>query len=336
MKASAPSSAGLSFLPLRNVFWRRLFRLRPVEPLPFLVIPRRIYILPTKQGLVFGLLLMGMLLGAMNYSLSMGFLFTFLLAGMLLSALFSTWRTLLGIAVEGIETEPGFAGERVGYVATLRLPEGRLCQGIFLAGSGEEGELTPVQTGLARARLSVAARQRGAQRLGPCRIYSEAPLGLFRAWALFAPEATALVWPKPAGKGFPLPSAAGSEDDQPSGSQRGTEDFDGLGTYQPGESPSRLVWKSLARLPAPLVKQFIAPQGGSLWLDWALLPGLETEVRLAHLARWILEADLRRLTYGLRLPGQRIAPGSGPVHRVRCLNALALHGVAGGDPDARA
>ena len=327
---AAQTSEGLTFLPLRNGFWRRLFRLRPVEPLPFHIIPRRIYILPTRQGLVFALLLLGMLIGAMNYSLSMGYLFTFLWAGMLLSALLATWRTLLGITLDHIEGEPGFAGEQVGFTATFRVPEGRDLAGIVLEGSGVDIPFEPVQAGLARARLLVAARQRGAQPLGPCRIYTEAPLGLFRAWALCAPAAIAPVWPRPVTKGLPLPASAGNEEDQSHGSQRGAEDFDGLGAYHPGESPSRLVWKSLARLPEPLVKQFVAPQGGSLWLDWNLLPGLETEARLSHLARWVLDADLRRLTYGLRLPGLRISPASGPVHRLRCLNALALHGVAKG------
>lgn len=325
-KRGAPSPRGFSFLPLRTPLLRRLFRLRPVEPLPFTLVARRIYILPTRQGLIFSLLLLGMLLGAMNYGLSMGFLFTFLLAGMTLSALFATWRTLLGITLVSIETESGFAGGNVGFTLNLRLPKGRDSSGLSLEGGGIRAPLEAMPAGFARASLTLPARQRGRQALGPCRLYSEAPLGLFRAWCVFAPAAAALVWPKPAPRGYPLPSAGGLEDEQPSGSQRGTEDFDGLTSYQPGESPSRLVWKSLGRHPEPLVKSFIAPQGGALWLDWAQLSGLETEARLSHLARWVLEADRLGLSYGLRLPGNRLSPGIGPLQRLRCLNALAQHG----------
>jgi uncharacterized protein (DUF58 family) len=43
-----------------------------------------------------------------------------------------------------------------------------------------------------------------------------------------------------------------------------------------------------------------------------------------------VDADQRGLTYGLALPEGRIAPASGPSQRLRCLNALALHGSAEG------
>jgi uncharacterized protein (DUF58 family) len=40
----------------------------------------------------------------------------------------------------------------------------------------------------------------------------------------------------------------------------------------------------------------------------------------------VVEADRQGLAYGLRLPGARLAPAIGPAQRLRCLNALALHG----------
>ncbi len=335
MKGSAASPRGFAFLPLRTPLLRRLFRLRPIEPLPFTLVARRIYILPTRQGLAFCLLLLGMLLGSMNYGLSMGFLFTFLLAGMVLSTLFATWRTLLGIRLIGIEGESAFAGEQVHFTLILGLPEQRSTEGVCLESEGLRAELTSPHPATAQARLSLPARQRGRQPLGPCRLFTEAPLGLFHAWCVFAPAAAALVWPKPAPWQRPLPMAGGLAEEQAVGSQRGTEDFDGLSTYRPGESPSRLVWKSLGRLEEPLVKSFIAPQGDVVWLDWAQLPGLDMEARLSQLARWVLEADHLNLRYGLHLPGTRVPPATGPQQRLRCLNALALLGQAAEEDHAR-
>jgi uncharacterized protein (DUF58 family) len=336
MKVPASTLRGLSFLPLRTPLLRRLFRLRSLEPLPLALVARRIYILPTRQGLVFCLLLLGMLLGSMNYGLSMGFLFTFLLAGMVLSALFATWRTLLGLTLLSIEPESGFAGDQVHFSLHLRLPDLRSPQGVFLESGGIRAELASDRKGTAQVRLSLPARQRGRQRLGPSRLFTEAPLGLFHAWCVFAPAAAALVWPKPALWQKPLPTTGGLEKEQSVGSQRGTEDFDGLATYRPGESPSRLVWKSMGRLDEPLVKAFIAPQGDVIWLDWAQLQGLEMEARLSQLARWVLEADRLNLVYGLNLPGSRVAPASGPPQRLRCLNALALHGQPPDEDHAQA
>lgn len=326
MKAASPPR-GLSFLPLRNGLMRRIFRLRAVEPLPFNLVARRIYILPTRQGLAFCLLLLGMLLGSMNYGLSMGFLFTFLLAGVVLSTLFATWRGLLDITLVSIDAESGFAGEQVHFTLNMRLPGKRPPQGVILESEGLQAELESEQPGVAHARLSLPARRRGRRVLGPCRLFTEAPLGLFRAWCIFAPATTALAWPKPAAWSKALPTMGGMEAEQAAGSQRGTEDFDGLTAYRPGESPSRLVWKSLGRLPEPLVKTFISPQSDVVWLDWDQLQGLDTEARLSQLTRWVLEADRLSLSYGMRLLGTRLPPASGPQQRIRCLNALALHGL---------
>lgn len=327
MPAALP---GFAFLPLRSSFLRRIFRLRAVEPLPFTVVARRIYILPTRQGLVFNLLLLGMLLAAINYGLSMGFLFTFLLGGMSLSTLFATWRSLLGITLVGIESESGFAGGQVAFRLRFTLPRGPAGQGLVLESGGVQAALEVPAPGHAEAILTLAAPSRGRQKLGPCRLHTEAPLGLYRAWCVFAPDATALVWPKPIPWNPALPLPGGGQEASSGGSQRGTDDFEGLKAYQPGESPSRLVWKSLARLPEPLVKSFVSPRSDVLWLDWADLPSLEPESRLAHLARWVLEADRLGLSFGLRLPGIRVPPGIGPLQRLRCLNALALHGLPRG------
>lgn len=318
---------GYAFLPLRTSLWRRIFRLRAVEPLPFTVAARRIYILPTRQGLVFNLLLLGMLVGSINYGLSMGFLFTFLLAGMSLSTLFATWRGLLGITLEGIDAEPGFAGGHVVFRLKFALPEGRRADNLELESGGVETSVAPDVPGHALAVLVLPSPRRGRRKLEPCRLHTEAPLGLYRAWCVFAPAATSLVWPKPVAWGPTLPPFGGGQEDSGGGSQRGADDFHGLMAYHPGESPSRLVWKSLARLPEPLVKNFISPRSDVLWLDWMALPNLEPEARLAQLARWVLDADRLGLSFGLQLPGGRVPPGIGPLQRLRCLNALALHGL---------
>ena len=42
--------------------------------------PRRIYILPTRAGLVYGSIVIALLLSSMNFSNNMGFALTFLLA----------------------------------------------------------------------------------------------------------------------------------------------------------------------------------------------------------------------------------------------------------------
>lgn len=322
-------------LVLRGGFWRRFYRLRAKEPLPFTVMAGRIYILPTRQGLAFALLLLGMLIGAINYNLSMGFLFTFLLIGMMLSAMFATWRCLMGVTLQSIESQAGFCGDPVRFTFHFSLPE-HVEPTVLRLQLVEQrtNAAIPLQhdgVNCGYVEVNETSTKRGLMHLGRCRLFTEAPLGLFQAWVVFKPPTSVLVWPKLAFPPLALPMHREIGNECLHASQRGTDDFDGLRAYQPGESPSRLAWQSLARQHAenafPLVKDFVSPVGGAIWLDWASLPAMETEARLSHLARWVLDADRKGLNYGLVLPDQRIAPGVGMLQRLRCLNALALYGL---------
>lgn len=322
-------------LPTANRFTRRLFRLTGTDPLPLTLSARRVYILPTRQGVAFGLLLLGMLVGSINYGISLGFLFTFLLAGMALACLFATWRNVLGLRLHGLEAEPVFAGDAM----TVRLhadpPADRPRQGLVLqlgAAGSAPVDLRPGEAGV--LALSLATHHRGRLALGNCQIGSEAPLGLFRAWAVLRPDTEVLVWPRPAAAHPPLPPSREDSGDRDGAKVRGAEDFDGLRAYAPGESLSRLAWKTLARHAAPMVKGFVGPAGGQLWLDWGQLGGRDAESRIAILTRWVLDADAAGRPWGLRLPGLTLPQGSGRAHRLRCLNALAVHGLAKNPPSA--
>ena len=105
----------------------------------------------------------------------------------------------------------------------------------------------------------------------------------------------------------------------------GEEDFTGLRSYVAGDGLTRIAWKTLAREQGLQVKQFGAPQGQQLWLEWAQIPQFSSEVRLQVLTRWVLDADAQEIQYGLRLPGMELPPQHGPSHRIECLRALALY-----------
>ena len=79
-----------------------------------------------------------------------------------------------------------------------------------------------------------------------------------------------------------------------------------------------------------------AEEAESLWFDWESLPGVDTETRLSILTRWVCDARDAHLRWGLRLPGIEFMPDSGSGHAVRCLEALALYGLAPATAAARA
>ena len=66
---------------LRRWLDTRAYRLRAPQHGPFVLEHRRVYILPVSHGYLFAFVLLIMLAGSINYSLSLGFVLTFLLAG---------------------------------------------------------------------------------------------------------------------------------------------------------------------------------------------------------------------------------------------------------------
>ena len=71
-------AAGSGGRPWRT-FADWLFNRRGREPAPIRLTQRRIFLLPTRHGLFFALVLLVMLGGSINYALSLGFVLTFLL-----------------------------------------------------------------------------------------------------------------------------------------------------------------------------------------------------------------------------------------------------------------
>jgi len=89
-----------------------------------------------------------------------------------------------------------------------------------------------------------------------------------------------------------------------------------------------MAWKVLARGGEAAVRSYTALAALPEWLEWSALAGLDTESRLSQLCLWVLESEAAQRIYGLRLPGQEIAPALGAAHRFACLRALAVHAIS--------
>src|SRR5262245_18498710 len=80
------------------------------DQLPVTLHRRRIYILPTRAGAGFALMLLVMLIAGLNYANSLALFLTFLLAGFALVTMHQCHRNLLGTSLVGVTGTPGFAG----------------------------------------------------------------------------------------------------------------------------------------------------------------------------------------------------------------------------------
>jgi len=313
------------FSALRQKFRIWLFRPK-IESGSVTLNQRRIFIIPTRQGLGFVGVLLVMLLGDINYNLSLGYVLTFLLGTTTLMAMVHTFRNMAQLEIRAGRTESVFSGEMAEFVFHFH-NTGKLARYHLKLTSSNVQEVIfdiAARQGM-EVKLPIPATQRGWLCSGRLTLSTEFPLGLYHAWSYLQFDTRCLVFPKPSPP-HPLPVSAA-----PNGTGTlnvtGDEDFAGLRNYVAGDPIPRIAWKALAREQGLQVKQFSSPQGQELWLEWGHLPALSAERKLQILTRWVLDADAQGIQYGLRLPDIELPPGQGTLHRLECLRALALCGL---------
>lgn len=324
---------------LRQRIDRWLFRLGAPEPGEVYLSQRRVFIVPTRAGLAFGLLLVILFIASVNYSLSLGFGLTFLLGACAIVDMHLTFRNLAHLHLAPGRVRAVHAGEEAQFELHLanRGKRDRYALWLGFIGAGLPDVQQPLDIPAASSRtlvLGLSTAGRGWLAAPRVRLQTRFPLGLLRAWSYWQPDMRVLVYPRPEMDAPALPLAgAGTAD----GSGRaGHEDFAGIRAYQSGDSLRQLAWRQIARMDAQhgaalVAKQFEGGGGSELALDFTLLPaGMDLEMRLSRLTRWVLEAEARGLPYAFRLGHCNLAPALGPAHRAACLQELALFGIREG------
>lgn len=304
---------------------RSLVRPRAPETLPVQFHRRRVYVVPTRFGLFYGVLLLAMLLGALNYNNNPALLLGLLLAGGGLASLIAAQLQLNGLEVAAVDAEPVPAGSDLMLRVHARATDGRERRGLQVSPDGDPARpaVLGLEHGEGEARIAIPTRRRGWQPVPRLKVSTTRPLGLARAWSLAWPSAPLLVYPRPEPEGPPLPG--GSGDRAQHRLHASGDDVHHLRNYRPGDSRRAIAWKPSARRDTLLVREYEQPAGADVVLDWQATGALDREARIARMARWVDEAERDGRRYRLLLPGHApIGPDQGPLHRHACLRALAL------------
>ncbi len=294
----------------------------PLSP-PLQLEYRRIFTLPTRFGLGFGLLLVVMGSGALNFNNNLALITTFILIAFALLSLLLTYRNLADLWVARISAAPVFAGEQAQFLFWLEERDGRYRPLIQLSLKTPHDCVDILASGQAALKLHVDTKERGWLIMPDCKIETRYPVGWFRAWSWLRPKFKCLVYPQPAhsppplphgGDGYTIPKLRGEGDELHS-----------LREYQQGDPLNRIAWRTSARHGQLYAKVTVTPSDLSVHLNWQELAGMDTEQRLSIMCAWILIAERRSLSYSLSLPSENIPVGLGEDHRSECLRALALH-----------
>lgn len=239
-------------------------------------------------------------------------------------------RNLGGVSLQFLAPEEVWVGQPVTVRALLESRRRRASYLLTL--SPEGGEAAPATAveipagGREELTLTVSFSARGRQPWPRHDVSSEFPFGLIRRGRLVRPPGGLVVYPRP----IPVPWESVDRPDR-EGEQAARRapgvggDYRGLRDYAPGDSLSRVQWKSWLRLRRLHTREFEAVGAPPVVYAFGDVPGPGTEERLGQLA-WLVRTALRRgRSVGLELPGAVFEPGSGPAHRRALLSALALY-----------
>lgn len=301
---------------------------------------RRVYILPTRNGVLFAIMLLIMLLGAINYDNNMAYLLTFLLSSLTLVAIFFTYRNIAGLILSLREPTAVFAGEHAvfpiqidnhqhGHRYSLQFINQNKARHWYRSAQniGDKQIFDVLPDQIEQLPFRKQSLRRGRLDFGRLQVATNFPLGLFRAWSNCDFEQECIVYPAAKGN-LPMPQIVANDQDGSTLNKDGNDDFVGVRQYRLGDSSRQIDWKAYARERGLHRKLFQGNGHAELIFDWHDVSHLhDTEASLSQLCAWILKAENQNVLYGLTLGETRIEPARGAVHRHQCLSALALYGL---------
>lgn len=155
---------------------------------------RNVYMLPTRNGFIFSLLLFVLLLAAINYENGLIYALTFWLAAVGVASMLHTHRNLLGLKIVAGPVLPVFAGNRAMFsvclINGLNIP--RL--GITVAHEKKEiGRVDIEASDRMCLPLPVETHRRGYLDMPPVVLSTQFPVGLLFTWSRQVKLTTAVL-----------------------------------------------------------------------------------------------------------------------------------------------
>ncbi len=303
----------------------------PITSGPVALHNRRLYILPTRFGYLYAVMLFILLLAAINYQNSMAYAMTFLLTALGIISLWKTHNNLLGLSVSLMRPAPVFAGDELTLEYHLDNPNKATR---FAVGIQYEGE-APVyarvnaeSSGL--LKLTLASTRRGRFKSAGVTIFTRYPTGLFHAWGLLRFDREILIYPKPHFDVRLEQSLSANYDGQATVDTTDGDDFAGLREHREGESLRHISWKAYAQGRGMLTKTFQGQASPSLTIRWQDMTSPSPEGKLSQMTALVVHANQQGRKYAVTLPNNETRLDDGPTHYAHCLRLLTLFQQADG------
>jgi uncharacterized protein (DUF58 family) len=289
---------------------------------------KNIFIVPTRNGLLFLFCAGLVFIAAINYAVSLAFALAFLMVSIFILSILHSFNNLNQLTLTGLSAQDVFCGEEACFRVQLSRSANRSHESLELNFPESSASYTDlVEHDTEEVGVFIRANRRGDFKAPRLRVLTRFPLGLCRAWSVVDLNLHCLVYPWPAPFSMSQFDSGSSGGSDSAINREGSEDFYGLRDYVPGDSLRQVAWKSVARGQGMQLKQFVDYVDNKIWLDWDMFYGFNVEERLSRLCYCVIQLSKTGNVFGMRLPGVEFAPASGPEHRKKLLRALARFGV---------
>jgi len=290
---------------------------------------RQLYILPTRVGWYYALILIALFGIAVKFDNQSAFMMLFILVAVGLVAMVYTHNNVIGLSMDSHPSKPVFLGSPASFPITLSNDSQKPRHAVWLIAGGFH-QLTALEAANQQTiELKLPTVQRGYFPCEPINLSSLYPIGVFFCWTKrFISSERCLVYPQPLDL-VPFPESGSNQGKEQANASvlLGAEDYAGMKSYQNGDRMRDIHWPSLAKTNKLVSIQYENHSNSSINLSWfSLPPTLGTEDRLSQLCYWVVEAEKEGKRYQLEMPNHTIEFDKGMTHYHECLRTLALWG----------
>jgi uncharacterized protein (DUF58 family) len=289
-----------------------------------------IFIVPSKTGLYFCVLIFLLWLLGTNYENNLILSIAFLLLALMIVCIHHTYAHLAGLSISIVKTHAGFAGDTGIIDLIIKRINTRSYEAIELSSIVDESvRFSLLDDDHVKVSLRVPLLHRGWCQPGRVKITTRFPLGLIVAWSYLYIDSRILAYPQAVESSVMPTQQLLDENDEIVHQQfkSGSEEFAGIREYVAGDSLRDIDWRVMARGQGLATRMYEDHMSENYWLDWHQFEGLSKEARLSRLCFCVLDLAQNQQsssTYGLRLPNHVIDPSIGEDHKLKLLEALAL------------
>lgn len=290
---------------------------------------RELYILPTRIGWYFALILIALFAIAVKYDNQAAFMMLFILVSVSMVSMLYTHNNVIGLELSSSPSRAVFVGEIAIFPIRIHNNSAINRNAVWLVCDGFHQILDIPSSESCQIKLRLPTIKRGYFNCSSIILTSRYPIGIFFVWTKkYQPEQRCLVYPQPLDlMPFPDSDSYGSEKQSQSTVNANAEDYSGMKPYQDGDRLRDIHWPSLAKTHKLITIQHENQRSSSVNLSWFSLPAnLELEDRLSQLCFWIICAEQDNLRYQLEMPNHTIQFNKGLAHKHECLAVLALWG----------